>query len=187
MSDHKSHPSVLAATNLTEQSDQALATAAALAARGAEVHVIHCVAKPWIPFWESDIDEGYRAARLAEARAQVDAQLSRVLGKAPLASTEVVMIDAHRGIMQRAAEVGADWIVLGGHRSRGPFADLLGTTADRVIRTSTLPCLIASRALETFPRHVLVPTDFSRHLLSTRYELASTGCRVSAPVERHPL
>ena len=77
------------------------------------------------------------------------------------ASIEVVIGGAVEEINARAAAVSADVIVLGWHRSRGEFDDLLGTTADRIIRTSAVPCLLANAELRWPPSRVLIPTDFS--------------------------
>ena len=58
--------------------------------------------------------------------------------------------------------MGADLIVIGAHR-RGPVhARFVGTTADRVVRSCDVPCLIV-RGLFGLPlRRVLVPLDLSQ-------------------------
>jgi universal stress protein E len=61
----------------------------------------------------------------------------------------------------RASAVGADLIVLGPGRRRFRGATRLGSTADRVIRTSRVPCLLAHAPLEAAPRVVVLATDFS--------------------------
>jgi nucleotide-binding universal stress UspA family protein len=57
-------------------------------------------------------------------------------------SCEVTCAKPHTAIRQRAREVSADLIVIGPHRSRAVADRVLGSTVDRVIRTSEVPCLI---------------------------------------------
>jgi nucleotide-binding universal stress UspA family protein len=160
------HPlrSILATSDLTDSSDTGLLTAAALAsATGADLHACHCVPKPVFPFWEGLVDDDTRNRWSEEARLDLEWQLRRVLGEEPpIASIDVTIGEPAREINERATETSADMIVLGAHRSRGAFDDLLGTTADRVIRTSAVPCLIANRALTQVLRRVLIPIDFSQ-------------------------
>jgi universal stress protein E len=138
-------------------------TAAALAAAtGAALHAVHCVPKPVFPYWEGLLDEGTRERWLENARLDLEWQLRRVLGpEPPVASLDVGIGEAARHISGRAAETAADLIVLGPHRSRGPFDDLLGSTADRVVRTAAVPCLLANRPLTRGLRRVIVAVDFS--------------------------
>jgi len=150
-------------SDLTDSSDSGLLTAAAIAAAtGARLHAFHCVSKPVFPYWEGLVDDRTRARWLEGARLDLEWQLRRVLGdETPIASLEVQVGEPVHEINQRASETMADVIILGAHRSRAAFDDLLGTTADRVIRTSAVPCLIANRTLTQGLRRVLIPIDFS--------------------------
>jgi len=156
--------SILAASDLTDSSDAGLLTASVVAsATGADLHACHSVPNPVFPYWDGLVDDGTRKRWIDEARLDLEWQLRRVLGEEQtFASIEVSIGEPAREINERAAETSADLIVLGGHRSRGPLDDLLGTTADRVIRTSTVPCLVANRALPPAVRRVLIPIDFSQ-------------------------
>jgi universal stress protein E len=66
-----------------------------------------------------------------------------------------------RSLTEAADELTADLIVLGGHRPRRIFDGLLGTTADRVIRTARQPVLAVNRSLSDPPHRILLATDFS--------------------------
>jgi nucleotide-binding universal stress UspA family protein len=158
---------VLAATDLTETSDASLVTAATLGrAGGVPVHVVHCLKRPGPFGWW---DEEGAGRRLDEARQRVREQIARACGSGWEPATEDVTVGRPASeIVARARAVGADVIVLGPGRSRLPGASLLGGTADRVVRTSHGPCLLANRPLRAPPRTVLLATDFSPSALRAR-------------------
>jgi universal stress protein E len=68
---------------------------------------------------------------------------------------------AHRAIAEHAEAVGAELVVIGPHARREVEIGFLGGTADRVLRTLEVPCLVVRGALRMPPRHVLVPMDLS--------------------------
>lgn len=155
--------SVLGTSDLSDQSEIGLLFAAQIArAAGADLHCFHCAETPAFHL-DGLADASAREQRLRGARADLQEQIGRVLGDMTrVATVEVGVGKPSREINARAESVGADVIVLGPHEQRAAFDDLLGTTADRVIRTSSVPCLIAARRPRGVFRHVLVPTDFSK-------------------------
>jgi nucleotide-binding universal stress UspA family protein len=153
--------SVLAATDLTPASDDVLGSAARLArAAGARLHVIHAFDLELSAYPGVDGSAPTFQGRIAEAEERLTRQLARTLpeGMEP-ASRQVVIYVAHRAIVDRAAQVQADVIVLGPHRDHR--AGVLGTTADRVIRSARCPCLVVRGPLELPLWRVLVPMDLS--------------------------
>lgn len=152
--------SVLAATDLSDAAAAALVSAATLAdAAGADVHAVHCIKRPG-PFGAWDEEE--ESARLSAAAAALRQQVAKTRGHGPEPSTEVVVAGRPAAeINARVRSVAADLVVLGPGRRRFPGATLLGSTTDRVIRTSRVPCLLANAPLRTPPRTVLLATDFS--------------------------
>ena len=72
---------------------------------------------------------------------------------------ELVLDLAHRAVLARVKAVDADLVVLGPHRGRPGAAALLGSTADRVIRTSPVPCLVVRGRLALPLSRVVVPLD----------------------------
>jgi nucleotide-binding universal stress UspA family protein len=65
-------------------------------------------------------------------------------------------------ISARARELGAELLVLGRHGHRG-FADaLIGSTAERVVRTSEVPVLVVNQASTQPYRRALVAVDLSK-------------------------
>ncbi|HEX2209093.1 MAG TPA: universal stress protein [Longimicrobium sp.] len=153
--------SVLAATYLTPASDDVLGGAARLArATDARLHVIHAFDLELSAYPGVEGGAPTFQGRMAQAEERLSAQLGQTVpGGMEAASREIVIYTAHRAILERAAQVRADVIVLGAHRHRG--AGLLGTTADRVIRAATCPCLVVRRPLGLPLRRVLVPVDLS--------------------------
>ena len=129
--------SVLAATDLTPASNDVLGSAARLAqAAGARLHVIHAFDLELSAYPGIDGAAPTFPGRIAQAHERLDAQLAHTLPeRMEAASREIVIYAAHRAILERAEAVGADVIVLGPHRDRS--AGLLGTTADRVIRSAS--------------------------------------------------
>jgi universal stress protein E len=155
--------SLVAASDLSEDSDYGLKAAAELArASAAELTLFHCVSKPVFPYWEGLISEEAIGKWTDNARTDLEWQARRVLGEDFSANAlEVAVGEPAREISLCAERINADLLVVGPHRSRIAFDDLLGTTADRLIRTVALPCLVANRPLRAPFRQVLFPVDFS--------------------------
>lgn len=155
---------VLATTDLSEGSDAALGTARLLTMGGpTAMRVFHCVPRPTAPYWSGPVGNEVREEWVRDAHGRLESQLARVVGDGAAGVARAVDLGVPvRAITRHAERVAADVVVLGGHAPRRPFDDLLGTTADRVLRTSRRPCLIAHRAIESPIERVLVATDFSR-------------------------
>jgi nucleotide-binding universal stress UspA family protein len=153
--------SVLVATDLGDDSEQLVATAATLASRaGADLHLLHSLELPFTPPEDAMRRTGFFGnIEAAEARLQEQAGRLAASGVTP-ASQEVVIYIAHKAILDRAAEVAADMIVLGPHRGfRRPR--FLGTTADHVARSANVPCLVVGGPAAFPVGRIGVLTDFS--------------------------
>lgn len=89
-----------------------------------------------------------------------------------------------------AAEAGADLLVLAPTHRQGAAGAVVGTTAERVLRASSVPVLVLRDGLGRAPaRRVLLPTDLSQHsarALPLARELAS-ALAGSAEPELWPL
>lgn len=156
--------SILVATDLTEGSDHLVRAAGAIAAvMGAELHVVHAFDVQTLPYARGGVGDTF-SEWTREARRRMDAQLARALpttSSVRIASHDVVVYAAHKAITDGAERASADLIVLGPHRARGSAGGFLGTTADRVIRTASAPCLIVPDDLALPTRRVVVPIDLS--------------------------
>lgn len=154
--------SILIASDLTPASDEVIRTGFKLGSLAeAEVHVVHSVEphNPLYPGAEEEILEAQK--RVHDARLALAEQLRRTGFAGSEQSSHVAYDPAGRAIDRRARTIGAGVIVIGPHRER-PFGDrLLGTTADRVLSTSTVPCLVVRSAITLPLRRILAPVDFS--------------------------
>jgi nucleotide-binding universal stress UspA family protein len=131
--------SILVATDFGTDTVPALQSVFELAElAGSTVHVVHAgIAAPG----DNRIDANIAKLQSALGR---EVEVSLLAGSAPAAITE------------EATRTRADVIVLGHHRNR---AGAPGSTADRVVRTARIPCLILPVRLELPLGHVLVPVD----------------------------
>lgn len=167
---------ILAASDLSEESDAGIKAAAVLSrASGAEVVVVHCIQPPVFPYWEGTLSPSIQKDWEDNARTDLEWQARRLLGEdfSPI-RFEIRVGEPAVEISRYAKSEDADLVVLGPHQPRLAFDDLLGTTADRIIRLCDTPCLIANRPLPEAFRHVLMPVDFSapsNHCVATGLEL----------------
>jgi nucleotide-binding universal stress UspA family protein len=137
---------ILAAASLDDPADLALREAAHSAQqRGScELHVVHVVTD--LGGAESQPDESRVHELLAQAREELR---TRVEG---LESTRAIRVSGHirpgaavRGILQVAADIDADLIVVGTHKRTGVRRFMLGSVAERVLREAHCPVLVAMR------------------------------------------
>lgn len=155
---------LLAATDLGENGEEVLRTAGELAAAsGAVLHVLH--AFDFSPDPYPGLVPSRAASfqgRIREAQLALDEQVRRAVpAGVEVAGLRVEIDTAARAILAYAEGVDADLVVLGPHRRRGMADAVLGSTADRVVRSARVPCLVA-RGEPRFPlRRVVVPLDFS--------------------------
>lgn len=154
--------SILVATDLTESSDEVVRAAAELAAaRDAELHVLHAFDFPAVATTGKDVPAASFQGRIEAAERKLDEQLGRTLPEgAKAASRRVEIYVAHRAIVEVAEGVGADLIVLGPHSKRAGDG-ILGSTADRIVRSASVPCLIVRGTLSLPVRRIVVPLDLS--------------------------
>jgi nucleotide-binding universal stress UspA family protein len=106
------------------------------------------------------------AAAAGERRndlATAAAQLHDVARALPVDRYRVEVRDdgAVRAIVAVAAEYGADLIVVGPHGGRETTRGI-GTTAERLIRTSSVPVLLVASPRTRVPKQLLVPVDGGR-------------------------
>jgi nucleotide-binding universal stress UspA family protein len=154
--------SIVAANDRSEAADSVVRAAAALAAlTQADLHVVHAIEVPSL-YPDAGATIPGMDAKLEEARGAQREQLRYSIPPTVLVeSCEVTFAKPHAAILQRAHEVSADLIVLGPHRPRAVADRVLGSTVDRVIRTSEVPCLIVRAPLSLPLRRILVATDLS--------------------------
>jgi nucleotide-binding universal stress UspA family protein len=146
---------ILVATDLTERSELAIQRALQLQQQmGASLMLLHV------------IEPGLMGDLAAHRRLDAEAFLGERVAKLPeevrsRCSPKVAVGDAFSTIDCEAQAQGADLIVLG-EPGKYRYADLfVGTTAERVVRTSPIPVLVAKGSTHGPYQRVLVPLDVS--------------------------
>jgi nucleotide-binding universal stress UspA family protein len=116
---------------------------------------------------ENDLRRGVAQSATDDAVAEVRRRFSTladsVRGEVPDLSSVTAVRDRspHAAIVQRARATGADLIVVGSHATATASPIGLGSTADRVLRSAPVPCLVV-RGEPRFPlQRAAVLTDFS--------------------------
>lgn len=160
------HPlrTVLIGTSLGEESDSVVRSGLAVArAAGARVHLVHAFPDgPQLAGPEAGLGEDFTEEMRFWCEEKLREQTGRLgLGEPELSRAEAVAGPPHRVLIETAQRARADLIVVGATDS-GPLAvELLGSTADRVLRKATCPVLLVRGGLRMPPRRVLAPVDLS--------------------------
>lgn len=138
--------SVLVATDLDESSSSALRTAARLATLAdARLHLVHVADRP-VPGDE----------------ARLRALFEKIAPDAPRPeSAQVVYGMPTQAILDRAAAVDADVVILGPHRREAGQTGELGSTAASIVRTAPCPCLVTATELRLPLERVVAAIDLS--------------------------
>lgn len=155
--------SILVGTDLSESSEEVVRSGAVLAATvSAELHVLHALDVDSPPYGlEKEAPIRSIPDQIEYTERKLDEQVRRVVPAGVPLHSRVITAVAHKAIIEQAEDVSADLIVLGPHSGGKVGAHLLGTTADRVIRTAEVPCLVVRRPLSLPFRRTGVPIDFS--------------------------
>lgn len=147
--------SILVAVDLSQDSAHLFARAAQLAGQHqAGVTLLHVIEEP--PQGQEAVQHAIRQhalARLEEFAAGAgfpDAPALRVESGVP-----------HLCITQAARDGAADVLLIGPGRATSVVERMFGSTADRVVRTATVPILVVRNAADQPYRHAGVAIDFS--------------------------
>ncbi len=181
------HPPIVVGTDLSTPSRIAAQRAAQLAQQlGAPLVLVHVAgdfstvgaSAPVHPGWGTHlggpaVTDGRRA--LSASAAQATSKLDTWIGRAGIAPDKrrVLVGPAHRSLLTVAKRERARLLVAGVHRPRASIESfLLGSTAERLLRTGTQPVLLARQGVKGPYKEVLIPLD-----------LTDVGLRVLAAVE----
>jgi len=138
---------ILVPTDFSPPSEAALVTARAMAARfGASIHLVHIVEDPYttVAFATEAygfMPPGVKETWEREAQAHLASQLTAADRTAYRATTSVIFGPIAQTIVDHAREYDMDLIVMGTHGRGGVAHLLLGSVAERVVRTATCPVL----------------------------------------------
>ncbi|MBZ0122027.1 MAG: universal stress protein [Sandaracinaceae bacterium] len=134
---------ILCPVDFSEPSDRAFEYALDFATKfGAEVHLVHVYQLPVYALPDGAMMAG------PELTVKITDELSQALkaqaGKAPAGSkvqTHLVEGIPYREVTRLAEELGCDLIVMGTHGRTGIKHLLLGSVAERVVRTAKVPVI----------------------------------------------
>lgn len=140
---------ILVATDFSESADDALAYAVTLAGQvGATVHLIHVFDDPDTTRLYSEVyvpmPPEMRAALLADIRRQL-ATRTTAPGHEKVTTDVLTGVPAAQAIVEAASQNQCDLIVMGTHGRHGMAHLLLGSVAERVVRTAACPVLVVRR------------------------------------------
>jgi nucleotide-binding universal stress UspA family protein len=125
-----------------------------------EIVLLHAIELPPRPKFAGDkLPPNDALEALARERASERLpEIAQAIGR-PDARIEIRVGKPHEVVVSAAIELGADTIVIGPHADRSHVSRFLGTTADRIVRTSPVPVLVATAPTAHAPRKLLVPVD----------------------------
>lgn len=135
---------ILVPSDFGEASDQALAYAVALAQKlGADVVVLHAFEIPLVGFPDGAmVATAELTSRILEgAQTGLDRSLARHKGDGVPMRGLIRQGDPWRSVLDTAQEVSAGMIVMGTHGRKGLPRALIGSVAEKVVRTSPVPVL----------------------------------------------
>lgn len=146
---------ILVATDFSARSDRAIRRATLLAKRyGATVTLLHAI--------DDDQPKRIVQAEREAASALLDEQARSLQDIDGLVcKVRIVLGDPFEGITKAVEEIAPDLLVMGPHRRQALKDVFVGTTAERTIRASRKPVLMANGVPAGFYSHALVATDLS--------------------------
>lgn len=146
---------LVVATDFSTRSDRALRRGTLLArAMGAELSLVHVV----------DDDQPKRIVQAETAAARsILSELVRTLESSDglACDARIVEGDPFEGITRTAEDLRADLLVIGPHRRQVLRDIFVGTTAERTVRDSNRPVVMANGVPAGAYRNALVAVDFS--------------------------
>lgn len=162
----RNHPlhTVLIGTSLEDGSDQVVRSGLAVArATGGQVYLVHAAqVEPPLASLEAGLGPDFVQEQVAWRKEKLRQQIERIgIGKAELAGLSVLSGIPYRILTDVARRITADLIVVGATGSGPLAAELLGSTADRVVRKAPCPVLVTRGELRLPLQRVLAPVDLS--------------------------
>lgn len=167
---------ILVATDFSERSDRAVRRATLLAkTSGASLSLVHVI----------DDDQPKRIIRAEKQAAEAvlkeqTRSLHEIDGLA--CASRIVLGDPFEGITQAAREDKADLLIIGPHRRQVLKDVFVGTTAERTIRASDRPVLMANGIPVGPYRHILVAVDLSECSGDAVHAVQNLGLEAKAAV-----
>jgi nucleotide-binding universal stress UspA family protein len=146
---------VLVGIDLTERSRNAFARAVELGQHAGTGLLLAHVTSEALPSQVATAHDTYAREVLGDLVARARSE--------GVANVEPVLVRGrdYETLIEQARHAGADVIVIGTHRPSNLVQDMLGTTADRLLRLGNLPVLLARAKPAARYGKILVAVDFS--------------------------
>lgn len=140
---------ILVPTDFSAASDAALTYARSLASQfGASINLVHVLEDPFAS--GAFLGDGtvtmpldLRESLERSAREQLESRHAEHLGTLPLSSADLLTGSPAKRLVEHAEATGANLIVMGTHGRGGLGHLLLGSIAEKVVRTAKCPVLTA--------------------------------------------
>jgi len=135
---------ILVPVDFSNGSARAIEQAAMLAqALGADIELLHAYQLPVLALPDSSVTVSptYVADLTDRAQRELNRHRDNLLAQGVSATTKLLEGNPADAIVQRAESLPAMMLVLGTHGRSGFKRFLLGSTAERVVRTATVPVL----------------------------------------------
>ncbi len=139
-----SFKTILVPTDFSDAAHKALEYAVELAERlGAKVRVIHAFELPLVGFPDGTMTVTAEMATRITVAAQtaLDDIVSKYKDRGIDLEASLAQGDPREAVLDAAEKLGADLIVMGTHGRRGIARALIGSVAESVVRTSSIPVL----------------------------------------------
>jgi nucleotide-binding universal stress UspA family protein len=155
---------IVVGTSLTPESDEIVRLALAVCrALGSRAHLVH--GTPIEPVG-CGFDGVFGVEIMETLTRQRESELARQIHRTQILDDELVGAEVflgapHQVLASVAREAAADLIIVGALDDHGSGRQLLGSTADRLIRSAHCPILILRNGMILPPLRVLAPVDFS--------------------------
>ena len=147
---------IICPVDFSEGSDSALAYAAGLARKlGVELELVHVYQVPSLAMPDGAVlaTPTFLANLTSRAQEELDRSRARVADDGLQVTTALLQGNPADTLVEHAARQGASMIVMGTHGRTGLARMLLGSVAERVVRTARVPVLtVRSPAAETASR-----------------------------------
>jgi universal stress protein E len=152
--------SIVVGMDFSKTAIQSAAWIARCVAPGAEITLVHVIDVPQRPrFAPSSVPSRSVMEQAAREYAQSEMKSVASFLTEHSVQCEIRVGKPHAEIAKVARERGADLIVVGPHGDRPRPRVLLGTTADRIVRTSEVPVLVGAHAPVRTPEQLLVAVE----------------------------
>lgn len=169
---------ILVATDLSERSAHAVQRAVQLIRRqgGGEWCLLHVI--------DDDVPGELVQRQVQQAETLLQAQAERLLEQSGSRPRVVVAVgEVAEVVVESAQGMGADLLVVGAHRKSVLRDFFVGTTLERVVRSSHLPVLRVNGPVTHDYRHALLAADLSRTSMQAWHRARELGLIEEGQVE----